>query len=112
MPPVLPPHRLLHRDLIIHGLMEVHHSPFRILPASNLCRSGGTKIAYILQDAAPASKARAEFRIVEATGGSPRQIADGPSSYPNLHDVVWHPSGKMIFAQGQTAEGTDGGNEH
>ena len=103
MPPVLPPRRLFHRDLIIHGLLEVHHSPFRILPVSYSSRSGGTKIAYILQDAAPPSKARAELWIVEATGGSSRKIADGPSSHPNLHDVVWHPSGKMLFAQGGTA---------
>ena len=65
----------------------------------------GTKIAYVLQDASPGSRARAELWIVGATGGSPKKIADAPSSHTNLSDVVWHPSGKMIFAQGQAAEG-------
>ncbi|MCX6567476.1 MAG: tetratricopeptide repeat protein [Candidatus Aminicenantes bacterium] len=65
----------------------------------------GTKIAYVLQDASPGSKTRSELWIVGATGGSPRKIAEAPSSHTNLNSVVWHPSGKMIFSQGQAAEG-------
>lgn len=72
----------------------------------------GTKIAYIQQDASAGSKARAELWIVEATGGSPTKIADAPSSHPLMSDVVWHPSGKMIFAQGQAAEGMGRTYEH
>ena len=72
----------------------------------------GTKIAYALQDAAPDSKARAELWIVGATGGSPRKIADAPSSHPLMSGVVWHPSGKMIFVQGQAPKGMEVMYEH
>jgi len=72
----------------------------------------GTKIAYVLQDALPGSKTRAELWIVGATGGPPRKIADAPSSHTNLNNVVWHPSGKMIFSQGQATEGQGRVFEH
>jgi Tol biopolymer transport system component len=64
----------------------------------------GTKIAYALQEAVDNADVRGELWMVEAAGGSPRKIADAPSSHPKLYDVVWHPSGKMIFAQGMAAE--------
>jgi|GEM_PF-1116247 len=72
----------------------------------------GTKIAYALQDAAPDSKARAELWIIGATGGSPRKIADAPSSHPLMGGVVWHPSGKTIFVQGQASKYMEGMHEH
>jgi len=72
----------------------------------------GTKIAYVLQDAANGPNGRAELWIVGATGGASKKIADAPSSHPKLGEVAWHPSGKMIFAQGQGAAGKGGVFEH
>jgi Tol biopolymer transport system component len=72
----------------------------------------GTKIAYALQGPAAESGVRGELWIVDASGGSPRKIADAPASHPRLGEVVWHPSGKMIFAQGQAGEGTGRMFEH
>lgn len=60
----------------------------------------GSKIAFAVQDAAPDSKALPEVWIVAVAAGSARKIADAPSSHPLVIGVVWHPSGKMIFAQG------------
>ena len=71
-----------------------------------------SKIAFILQDAAPDSKAPGELWIVGMTGGSPRKIADVPSSHPLVVGVVWHPSGKMIFVQGFDPKILKEGNEH
>lgn len=64
----------------------------------------GTKIAYVLQDAGDGPLRRAELWIVDATGGSSRKVADAPASHPLLGAIVWHPSGKTIFADGQAAE--------
>jgi len=61
----------------------------------------GSKIAFAMQDAASDSKAPAEIWIIDATGDAPRKIADAPASHPVISDVVWDPSGKMIFVQGQ-----------
>jgi Tol biopolymer transport system component len=72
----------------------------------------GTKIAFALQETVNNADGRGELWIVEATGGSPRKIADAPSGHPNLHDVVWHPSGKTIFAQGKAAESPNRMFEH
>jgi Tol biopolymer transport system component len=72
----------------------------------------GTKIAYALQVEGDDANVRGELWIVEATGGSPRKVADAPSSHPLMSDVVWHPSGKMIFARGQAAEGVGRMFEH
>jgi Tol biopolymer transport system component len=60
----------------------------------------GSKIAFILKDAAPDSKGVPELWAVGIEGGSPRKIADVPASHSLVVGVVWHPSGKMIFAQG------------
>lgn len=72
----------------------------------------GTKIAYILQVAAKSPGPRTELWLIEAKGGTPRKIADAPASHPNLSTVVWHPSGKMIFAQGEAAANTGRIFEH
>ena len=47
-----------------------------------------------------------------AADGSTRKIADAPSSHPILQNVVWHPSGKLIFARGSAAESKGGIYEH
>jgi Tol biopolymer transport system component len=72
----------------------------------------GTKIAYVLEVGAKGPGQRTELWIVEAKGGASKKIADAPSSHPNLGAVVWHPSGKMIFAGGQAAQGTRRMFEH
>jgi len=72
----------------------------------------GTKIAYVLHVAAKGPSHRTELWIVEANGGTPRKIADAPSSHPNLGAVIWHPSGKMIFAQCEAAANTGRIFEH
>ncbi len=64
----------------------------------------GTKIAYVLQDAGDGPGRHSELWIVKTAGGSLRKVADAPASHPLLGEVVWHPSGKTIFASGQTAE--------
>lgn len=46
------------------------------------------------------------------TGGSPRKIADVPSSHPLVVGVVWHPSGKMIYFQGFDPKILKESNEH
>jgi Tol biopolymer transport system component len=72
----------------------------------------GSKIAFVLQDAAPDSKAPPEIWIVGVAGGSPRKIAGAPPSHPLVVGVVWHPSGKMIFAQGFDPKILKESNEH
>jgi Tol biopolymer transport system component len=72
----------------------------------------GTKIAYLLGNAAPDAKARAELWVVEATGGSPRKIADAPPSHPLMSDVTWHPSGNTILVQARAPKGNEGEYEH
>jgi hypothetical protein len=72
----------------------------------------GTKIAYVLRDAVNGPNSRAELWIIGMTGGAAKKIADAPASHPNLGDVVWHPSGKMIFARGSGPEGVGRGYEH
>jgi Tol biopolymer transport system component len=65
----------------------------------------GTKVAYVLEAKDNDRAHPTELWIVDATGQSPRKIADAPASHPKLSEVVWHPSGKLIFAQGNAAEG-------
>ena len=72
----------------------------------------GSKIAFVLKDAAADSKAPGELWVVEVTGSSPRKIADAPASHPLVVGVVWHPSGKMIFAQGFDPKILKERNEH
>jgi Tol biopolymer transport system component len=72
----------------------------------------GTKIAYVLQAADGGPGRRSELWIVTATGGSPRKVADAPAGHPLLGEVVWHPSGKTIFVQGQAGEGSGRMFEH
>jgi Tol biopolymer transport system component len=72
----------------------------------------GTKIAFVLQDAASDSKALPELWIVGVAGVSPRKVVDVPSSHPLVVGVVWHPSGKMIFAQGFDPKILKEKNEH
>jgi Tol biopolymer transport system component len=72
----------------------------------------GIKIAFFLQDAAPDSKALPELWIIGVSGGLPRKIADAPASHSLVVGVVWHPSGKMIFAQGLDPKILKEGNEH
>jgi hypothetical protein len=55
---------------------------------------------------------RGELWVVDAAGGSARKIADAPSSHPILQNVVWHPSGKLIFVRGSAAESRAGMYEH
>ena len=81
-------------------------------PPNTAFSPDGTKIAYVLRDAGGGPGRRAELWIVEAAGGSPRKVADAPDSHPLLGEVVWHPSGKTIYANGQTAEGMGRTFEH
>jgi len=72
----------------------------------------GTKIAYAMQESVNAPNVRDELWVVDAAGGSARKIADAPSSHPTLQNVIWHPSGKLIFARGSAAESRAGMYEH
>ena len=63
----------------------------------------GGRIAFFLKDVVPDSQSLPEIWIVGATGDSPRKIADAPHSHQVMLEVIWHPSGKMIFAQGLDA---------
>jgi Tol biopolymer transport system component len=72
----------------------------------------GSKIAFVLKDAAADSKAPGELWVVEVTGSSPKKIADIPASHSLVVGVVWHPSGKMIFAQGLDPKILKERNEH
>jgi len=72
----------------------------------------GTRIAYAVQGSGNAAEVRGELWVVNAADGSTRKIADAPSSHPILQNVVWHPSGKLIFARGSAAESRAGIYEH
>jgi Tol biopolymer transport system component len=72
----------------------------------------GTKIAYAVQESFNDSTARGELWVVNAAGGPARKIADAPSSHPLLQNIVWHPSGKLIFARGSAPETRAGMYEH
>jgi len=72
----------------------------------------GTKIAYAVQVSGNAADVRGELWVVNAADGSTRKIADAPSSHPILQNVVWHPSGKLIFARGSAPESRAGMYEH
>ena len=72
----------------------------------------GKKIAYVLQEGLDESEARTSLWIVSATGGTSKKIAEAPSSYPVIDNVVWHPNGKMIFATGLQWKGTRIHYEH
>lgn len=72
----------------------------------------GRMIAYVLQRSSTGSKPHSELWIVSASGGTPRKISDAPSSHPVLGRIAWHPSGKMITAQGKTAEADSRTFEH
>jgi Tol biopolymer transport system component len=66
----------------------------------------GTKIAYIVRDSAAESSAPSELWVVEIAGGATRKIAVAPASHPELTNVVWHPSGLMILANGNSGAKT------
>jgi Tol biopolymer transport system component len=72
----------------------------------------GTKITYVLEELPAGDETRAELWIIEASGGSPRKIAIAPSSHPVLDDVIWHPSGEMVFVTGKTRAGKGPKYEH
>jgi Tol biopolymer transport system component len=72
----------------------------------------GRMIAYVLQRSTTDSKPHSELWIVPTSGGTPRKISDAPSSHPVLGRIAWHPSGKMITAQGKTAEADSRTFEH
>jgi Tol biopolymer transport system component len=60
----------------------------------------GRIIAYSVRDLSPGSNPRSELWVVPATGGTPRKIADAPATHPRLGQILWHPSGEMIFVSG------------
>jgi Tol biopolymer transport system component len=62
----------------------------------------GKKIAYVLQEALDEPEARTALWIISAAGGTPKKIADAPSSYPVIDNVIWHSNGKMIFVTGKS----------
>ncbi|MCK4645021.1 MAG: PD40 domain-containing protein [Candidatus Aminicenantes bacterium] len=64
----------------------------------------GKKIAFVLQETSAGSEAQAGLWIISATGGTPKKIADAPSSHPVINDVVWHSKGKMIFVTGYSGK--------
>ena len=72
----------------------------------------GSKIAFVLQDAAPDSQAPGELWVVGIIDGSPRKTTDVPPSHPLVVGVVWHPSGKLIFVQGWDPKSLKQGNEY
>jgi hypothetical protein len=65
-----------------------------------------------MQDFSAAPKVRYELWTVPASGGTPRKISDAPASHPVLGGIAWHPSGKMIIAQGKAAEAASRMYEH
>ena len=60
----------------------------------------GKKIAFVLQETSAGSEAQTGLWIISAKGGTPKKVADAPSSYPVIDDVLWHSNGKMIFVTG------------
>lgn len=60
----------------------------------------GKKIAFVLQETSAGSEAQTGLWIISAKGGTPKKVADAPSSHPVINDVLWHSKGKMIFVTG------------
>ena len=68
----------------------------------------GRKIAFVLHESSAGSEAQTGLWIISATGGTPKKVADAPSSHPMINDVIWHSNGKMIFVTGYSGKERDG----
>jgi hypothetical protein len=61
-------------------------------------------IAFVLRETSAGSDMQAGLWIIPATGGTPKKVADAPSSHPVIDDVIWHSNGDMIFATGYASK--------
>ncbi len=71
----------------------------------------GKNIAFVLQETLAGSEAQTGLWIISAKGGTPKKVADAPSSHLVIDDVIWHSKGKMIFVTGYPAK-EEVGYEH